>query len=78
MHFMASPGPLRQHVSLLAPTEATGLWREVTGVMGDAAADACDRRDDLLGNPDFPESDFVNEALKHMCKHGIDLADNMP
>ena len=59
-------------------TEAAGLWREVTGVTGDSAADKWDTIDDLLGDPDFPESDFVNETLKNIRKHGIDLADNMP
>ena len=33
---------------------------------------------DLLGDPHFPESDFVNETPKNIRKHGIDLADNVP
>ena len=59
-------------------TEAAELWREVTVVAGDPKVDNLDTLDDLLGDPELPDPDFVNETLRSVRKHGTDLVTNAP
>ena len=59
-------------------TNAADLWKEVTGVSVTADAEKWDSIDDMLGDPDFPDSDFVHGALQKIREQGIDAADNKP
>ena len=40
-------------------TDSAELRREVTGVIGDPDVDKCDTTDDVFGDPELLESDFV-------------------
>jgi hypothetical protein len=59
-------------------TDASDLWKVVTGISVTADAEKWDSIDDMLGDPDFPESDFVSGTLKKIREQGIDAADNKP